>query len=251
MNPIIKKIKKLMDLAKNQLGRPEGETAAKMAHKLMVAHAVTMADLSFEEQKRQDPLVEKSTEAGAGIWRRALLDIIAEHCNCRSAYMSGARVKHDSDNKSRKAKQLFYFYGHQSDVEVAQYLYDICERQIAAACKKYLAGLSKMYTKPWHRRGYESGARRTLANDFKRSAVEGLQTKLVDMRGQEKKEQTEETYALVIGRFRKVEDWVDSTFTFGAGRAHSDYDHNTDGYEAGKSVDIRAGVSKKRKAIAG
>lgn len=243
MNPIVKKIQKLMALAKNQSGRPEGETAAKMAHKLMIAHAVTMADLTIEEQEKYDPLVRDPMEAGAGIWRRILLGIIAEHCNCRSAYMNGARVKYDSDNKSRKAKQIFYFYGHQSDVEVAQYLYDICERQIAAACKKYLKELSSYW--------YDSGDRRSLANNFKRSAVHGLSTKLVDMRGQEKEEQGEATYALVIGRFRKVENWVDSNFTFGTGRAYSDYNHNADGYEAGKNVDIRAGVTKKQKRIGG
>jgi len=243
MNPIVKKIQKLLALAKNQAGRPEGETAAKMAHKLMTAHAVTMADLSFEEQQELDPLIHDPMEAKSGVWRRTLLYTIARHCNCRSAYRTGDSAKYCSDNKSGKARQIFYFYGHQSDVEVAQYLYDVCERQIAAACKDYLAGLSKYW--------YESGDRRSLANDFKRSAVDGLATKLVDMRMQEKREQTSETNAIVLSRFRKVDNWVDSNFEFGAGRSNADYRHNIDGYNAGKRVDIRAGVTKKQRRLKG
>ena len=92
---------------------------------------------------------------------------------------------------------------------MAMYLYDICERQIAKACKKYLKALPD-----W----YDAGERRTKANNFKRSAVEGLRTKLVDMRKQEKAEQPKETYALVIGRYAKVKRWADGNFKFSSGR---------------------------------
>ena len=86
MNPIVKKIQKLMGLAKNQAGRPEGETAAKLAHKLMVAHAITMAELSVEEQQEADPLEKQCEEKKTGIWRRELMFAISRHCNCKGAF---------------------------------------------------------------------------------------------------------------------------------------------------------------------
>ena len=220
MNPIVRKIQKLLALAENQSGKPEGEVAAKLAHKMMMAHAISMEDVSNQEQVTEDPVERQQTDnLGRGVWKWKLYSTLAAHCNCRMSY-----------NTSRNGVKV-QLYGHRTDIEVCKYLYDVCFRQIQKAAKSY--------TNPYH------WSQRTAKNDFRRSAVQGLGTKLSEIRNVSKDENPT-GFGLVLNRKKKVSDWVDDTFRFGRGRDY-DYNHNQAGYTAGRNVRLSGGVTGQRK----
>tara|TARA_R110001583_G_scaffold44829_17_gene141887 strand:- start:347 stop:1042 length:696 start_codon:yes stop_codon:yes gene_type:complete len=219
MNPIIRKIEKLFRVAADQEGKPEGDTAARLASRMMAAHAIEMADINVSE-RIDDPLEKQTHKHGASVWRRNLSHVLAKHCNCTTSYYSrqgfGTHIT---------------WYGHKSDIEVSRYLYDICERQISAASKQHLKGLPE-----W----YDRGLKRREANAFRRSAVNGLSNRLYEIR-QEEAAANESGTALVLTRKAKVDAWIDENFSFGKGR-HVKYSHSSAGYQAGHDVNLHAGV---------
>ena len=79
-----------------------------------------------------------------------------------------------------------------------------------------------------------------MGNDFRRSAVSGLSTKLAEIR-KDTEQENAEGFALVIGRSKRVNDWVNQNYTFGSGSS-SRYNHNDAGYSAGRRVSLSAGV---------
>ena len=228
INPIITKIEKLMRLARDQEGKPEGETAARFAARLMTAHAISMHEVDPDRQAEADPLLEDTFDIPASTWRRQLWHHIATHCNLRSAQSSA--VGHSK----------IYLYGHKTDVEVCKYLYDICERQIEASARAYVNSLDM---DDWGIE-YTRGDRKRKGNAFRRSAVYGLSEKLRTIRQDEQAENTT-GFALVLSRKQKVDNWVDETFTFGNAKAAAEYRHNAAGYSAGRDVNLSAGIEGK------
>jgi len=221
MNPIIAKIEKLLRLSKDQDGTPEGETAARLASRMMAAHAIDMASIDLDKQAEHDPMERQDMKVPASVWRRRLANTLAQHCNCRTAYHSA----HGSG-------QHIYMYGHRTDIELLRYLYEICERQIEQSARRYVNGLDSYY--------YDRGEKKSMGNDFRRSAVAGLRTKLDEIR-KDTEQENAEGFALVIGRKERVNDWVNQNYTFGSGSS-SRYSHNGAGYSAGRRVSLSAGV---------
>jgi hypothetical protein len=216
-NPVISKIEKMLRVARDQEGTPEGETAAALARKWMTAHAVEMSEVDVDRIQDHDPMVEQTERLPRGFWRRHLLDELAEHCACRTLCTAS------------NSMTLMYIYGHRSDVEVTKYLYEVCERQIEVAARAYVKALP----------GWKS--KRSLGIAFRRSAVYGLAGKLVKIRAAEAVANKAGT-ALVISRGDQVERWMNETQVFKKGRA-VDYHHNIDGFQAGREVDLTAGVT--------
>jgi len=226
-NPIIEKIKKCLRMAMDQEGQPEGETAAKLAAKMMAAHQVKMEDIELDSEIAPDPIEEQKFDSPQSIWRRQLANVVAKHCQCTSAYTS------------YRGGMKIHLYGHRSDIEIAKYLYAICERQIETAARKYVSSLpdyefmSRRFKTPKRQRG----------NEFRRSAVTGLANKLADIREEVKVENPTGT-ALVLCRGDKVQAWVDANRNLSAGRGSS-YGHNSAGYAAGQNLNISAGLESK------
>jgi hypothetical protein len=242
VNPIVSKIIKLLTLAENQKGQPEGELAAKLAHKMMIAHAVSQADLSDQEIADSDPLEKQSQKVPVSMWRRLLYTALAYHCQLRVAYRS-----------NQYNGQKIYLYGHRSDIEVCKYLYEICERQILKAARAYVSDLdeydwedSELYYETRSLRGYKKMA----GNNFRRSAIAGLRTKLAEIRSTGE-EENPTGFALVINRRKRVSDWVDDKYSFKKGRDNSSYSHSRAGYRAGRDVNLSAGASKPKPEIGG
>lgn len=220
MNPIIAKIEKLLRLSRDQDGTPEGETAARLASRMMAAHAIDMANIDLDKQAEDDPMERQDMKVRSSVWRRQLANVLAQHCNCRTAYTS-----------NQFSGQHIYMYGHRTDIELLRYLYDICERQIEESARRYVNSMGDWYSR---------GEKKSLGNDFRRSAVVGLRTKLDEIRKETKQENTE-GFALVIGRKQRVNDWVNENYTFTNGSS-SKYHHNAAGYSAGRRVSLSAGV---------
>ena len=223
MNPIIAKIEKLLRLSQDQDGTPEGETAARLASRMMAAHAIEMAQIDLTKQAEHDPIEQQSMQVRVSVWRRLLAHYVAKHCNCQISYQSWRGSN----------GQRISMYGHRTDIEVLQYLYTICERQIEQEARHYVNSLSS----DWYTRGEKT----TMGNDFRRSAVDGLWSKLDEIRVETKSDNAE-GFALVLSRAKRVEDWVNENCGFGSGSNPSSYGHNQDGYDAGRNVSLSAGV---------
>ena len=219
MNPIIAKIEKLLRLSQDQDGTPEGETAARLASKMMAAHAIEMASIDLTKGVEHDPMEMQDMQVRVSVWRRQLATVLGAHCNCTVAYSSIKGIG-----------QFISMYGHRTDIELLKYLYDICERQIEGEARHYVNSL----------KGYWRGGKKVLGNNFRRSAVGGLNSKLVDIRKDTQAENAE-GFALVINRKQKVDEWVKDNYSFGSERSSS-YTHNSDGYSAGRNVSLSAGV---------
>tara|TARA_R110002020_G_scaffold58351_1_gene159902 strand:- start:408 stop:1172 length:765 start_codon:yes stop_codon:yes gene_type:complete len=246
INPIIAKIEKLLRLSKDQDGTPEGETAARLAHRMMTAHAINMAQIDITKQAHNDPMV-RETLAGGKLpnrqWRRTLAWVLATHCNCRMATSTWGRGV------------TVFLYGHKSDIEIIRYLYEICERQLEAATTRYKKILKGKHTGNYYdydtdeylpMYGYTSGEMRQQLNSFRRSALDGLRDKLRRIRQDTKNEVGATSYALVRNRKEKVDSWVDDTYTFGKCSSSASYAHNGDGYDAGKNISLHAGIKGSR-----
>ena len=225
-NPIIVKIEKLMRLARDQEGKPEGETAARFASRLMTAHAISMHEVDPDRQAEADPLVDDKFDIPASTWRRRLWHVLGTHCNLRTAQWAYRR------------HSAMCLYGHKTDIEVCKYLYSICERQIEASARAYVNSLDM---DDWGIE-YTRGQRKKKGNAFRRSAVEGLAEKLQAIRRDTQEENTT-GFALVLSRKQMVDNWVDETFTFGRAAASTSYRHNAAGYSAGRDVNLSAGIS--------
>jgi len=243
-NPIIAKIEKLLRLSKDQDGTPEGETAARLAHRMMTAHAINMAQIDITKEAHHDPLVRETLHPDQQPnrqWRRTLANLLARHCNCKTAYHSYRRGL------------TIYLYGHKSDIEIIRYLYEICERQLEAAAATYKKSLKERETcrrYDWDTNeyvpvyGYSSGEMRRQLNSFRRSALDGLADKLRRIR-QDTKAEVGASYALVRNRKEKVSAYYD-TFTFGVAKASARYSHNAAGYNAGKNISLHSGIKGSR-----
>lgn len=228
MNPIIRKIEKLLRLAECQSGEPEGESAARLAEKLMRAHAIEMSDLSLEEQAEIDPLLDSGFIIGRLGWYAGLGWALALHCNVE-AY----RQTHGYCPKTNKSGPRLRIIGYKSDLEIVEYLYAICVRQIDSAYGEYRDFCVMVDGSP---------PGRGAAIAFKTSAVGGLKKKLHAMRNAAKVADTTGT-AMVLARSSNVRDFArvrvpnPGTFRSTASR------HSNAGHRAGMHVNLSAGIT--------
>ena len=116
MNPIVKKIVKLMKLAEDQVGTPEGETAARIAQKLITAHAVKQEQLREAGEEAEDKIVRLTGwKKCNNIWERYLWHVVSMYMNC-TTWFNGFRrsavqgllcklnaLKHEARNEASTA----------------------------------------------------------------------------------------------------------------------------------------------------
>lgn len=222
-NPIIRKIEKMLRLAAATEGTPEGDTAARLAERWMREHAVSMAEIDLDKQADLDPLETIRYDIKSRMWRMKLFSALARHCSCRITYRA----------RSYQRGQFIWAYGHRSDIEVARYLYDVCERQIQAEARRF--------SKKLRQAGWDTSDVRSRACDFRVSAVAGFDSRLREMRRDANRAATAESTALVANRRQRAEAYYDS-FTHGKA---SKYERNfcAHGWDAGQRIKINAGVS--------
>lgn len=222
-NKIVQRIEKLMRLANNQKGTPEGETAARMAARLMTQHAIESSQLDLNVDRTKDPFVRKRFTCPKTAWTRRLASTIGDHCFVMFAFSTWGR--HGGT-----------FYGFKSDTEVALYLFDICKQQIEAAARKHLRELRA--NDPW---SYQS-IKYLEGKKFRNSAVQGLREKLVAMRDEVKADVGTASYSLVIQRRDQAQAWAYENYSFGSSSIGRSYGSSRAGYEAGKRVNVGRGI---------
>lgn len=100
---IIAKIKKVLELSRNNPSEEEAKSAALKAQKLMAEYHISMSEV--DEVEDIDSIVEKSVSIGTGSkWKYTLAGIIAKNFRCRHFFYG---------------KSTVVFYGYEVDAEIA------------------------------------------------------------------------------------------------------------------------------------
>ena len=210
-NPMIRKLQKMLALATDRAGTPEGETAARLAHKLLREAGLTMADVAGVDNT-PDPIQENVFRVAAATWRRSLWASVARFCGCDVFYTTGTK--------------RLVVVGRKSDAEVAEYLVGSFIAQLDAELRQYKR------EHPW--------GTRSDWNSWRRSAASGVASKLRKLTEDARAEDAQGT-ALVVSRRAQARAWMDEHYNLSKGRT-SRYNYNSAGYNAGTRVSLRAGV---------
>ena len=228
---IMAKIRKLLALAESSNAH-EAELAASMADKLMRQHAIETCHLDEQRLLDGDPLTKVSIEISSASWTILLAWALAEHCRV-SVLRCARKVQRETDKypywESKRVTSA-EVYGHTSDVEVFQYLYEVAHRQIQAAAQQYRADHGGRISK-------------TGMTRFHEGAVSGLRAKLHTQRRQAAGE-AEQTEIVLQSRERRADAYMRSlngtigTYMGGVGGSAS-------GYRAGSAISLRSGVGAK------
>jgi Protein of unknown function (DUF2786) len=209
---IVERIKKLLALADDQAGLPEGDRAAFLASKLMRENAIELSSLNIKEE-----ILKQDFEVGRSNWKRNLMNLVANFCSCKYVFLLGKREG--------------FLIGYKSDAEIASYLFDLIVVQIEAECQAYLNTL-------FAARGKKA------ANDFKTSAVYGVAEKFRQIKSQDGVSDSSGT-ALVLARSKQVDAWVRENMNV-VSAASKAVTLNSQGYNAGKNVRLSAGIPNSR-----
>ena len=235
---IIDKIAKALNKAKSlkDTGDPayirEGEFAAKLAEKWMREHAISMSDLQ-EVNQGDDPLTGDEFQVGRTLWKARLAWALAEHCNCHAIRYT--------DRKNTAGSQSAYMkvFGYKSDIEIFHYLYNICERQIRSATKKWKkTRRAELLEQGIPKIPYSEG------QNFRESMALGLWSRLREIRSESKTEDPKGS-SLVLARSRSSEEYmkneVGATGTYRSSRTITTI--NSDAYDQGRKIILNPGIN--------
>lgn len=230
---ILSRVDKLLRLAKSEPGTPEGELAASLARKLMLEHAISEQEVLSGAKSGKIGPVDHDLGKRQN-WRRRLFNHVAEHCECRAAYIINS--------------QRATIYGFAEDIEVALYLYESIANQIDLAVNEHM--------KRWNARapygrtcsGIPRYSRRER-NNFCHSAVSRIYSRLKDIR-RGVAEGDPDRQALVSLRGRTVDEWVQVN-EGNLSRGRLSWSGNKSGYAAGDQVSITQGIHGSRGQLPG
>jgi hypothetical protein len=234
MSKIAARVLKLQALAAGSDGA-EAELAAKRARELMLAHALSQADIDAAAALKEDPLIQYGVRIEGntlvqrdtpGKWYKKTAYWRRELCNEIGSYL-------DLYNSYIEDTPLWYWYGFRSDCTAAHRLWEICARQIDAQAKAHCATLAAEYD--W----WDAGMSKQAGTDFRDSAVQGLASKLRELRRTEIAA-APDGYALVVSRAAQVKEWVAANYSFDKGRGfNKPGDYSPEGWKAGTELKLR------------
>ena len=265
---IASKIRKLMTLAERGEGN-EAEVAAATAQRLMREHAISMASLKETEILEQDPLMQVAFEVGQTSWRIQLAWALASHCQVSVLRATRWTSKHPVTHEDMGEYKRRYFawgYGHSSDLEVWEYLFEVAERQIQSEARKYGRSLKPdefpIFTaQDMFMVDCDMLTKREAMNRFRAGAVQGLSAKLyaqrqaakaqaeVDAKGAPERTEEEET-ALAVdameSRTKRADTYMrEKNPKLGGGYRGGVYSSSA-GVKAGRRMSINKGVGGGR-----
>jgi len=121
---ILTKIKKLRELAHDQVGRPEGIAATATANDLITTYGLESYSVRIDDEI-DDQMVDRWVvfEDGA-VWRRLLAHAVAGYCDVFSLAVP--------------AKARMHFFGRREDVIAAEYIYSVSAARIERDCADHL-----------------------------------------------------------------------------------------------------------------
>ncbi len=212
------RLEKLRNLARDQAGTPEGETAARLARDLMRAHA--RARVGPEDPA--DPFRKLRRSLGQPApWRRRLAVAVAQHCACVAAWPRGSAD--------------VVLFGRRSSVLIGDYLLAVTLREVTQARAAWLVA-----------RGADAETvpdeLRTPLNAFCQSAVTAITSRLRSLRDEE--QVADPTgHALVRAEDAGVRRWLEDVGIELNQAAPSIAAHCPEGWEAGRQVPLHDAVA--------
>lgn len=214
------RVRKLLALAADQDGTPEGEAAARLARRLLEERSAEMAGLDAAERERVDPFERRSILlGGGGHWRCRLLSMVARHCECVAGYKPSA-------GKGS-------LYGRQGAVDIAEHLVLVLLRALTVERAHWSM-------RPELRELPDEELIRRL-NDFTGSALGALEVRFEEQLRSER-QQAPERFALIRRHSVGLEDWM-RRVGFRLGRdLPFPHGHSVDGWVAGYRLPLRAAV---------
>ena len=151
---IIEKIKKVLELSKNNPSEEEARAAALQAQKLLAKYHIDMAEVEGIDLDKTESIEEIEVTVGGGHkWKYTLSRVVANNFRCRHFYYGKGTV---------------VFYGHQTDAQIAaatfKYLFDLGNRKartVRAQARRendgYCDGVFNSYIE-----GYVQGVKESL-----------------------------------------------------------------------------------------
>ena len=222
------RIRKLLDLARDQAGTPEGDAAARIARRLMLRHARSHAAASCAGIPDADPIGHWQFELGGDErWRRRLATAVARHCACIAAWRRGGTVAR--------------FFGHTSSRPIVEYLFVVLSREVETAAATWLRDEAPAMTEAEAELDPEN---RLRVRDFCQSAVTALDNRLDELRAHERGEDPHGT-ALVLARGRDVRQWMDEQGVHLDQSPRRPWRHSAAGWEAGARIGFHDAVRQQ------
>lgn len=207
------RLRKLLALAADQAGSPEGQAAAAKARMLLrrLAH-----ERQRPGQRAAEPTIEQlRLSLGApSPWRRRLAAAVASHCATVAAWPEDPLQ--------------VVFFGRRSALLIAEYLLAVLLREVVEARDAWRAAQPEA-----------SGA---ALNGFCHSAVTAIEHRLRDQREAERGADREGS-ALVRYEGDSVEAWLRAQGVGAADAPPSPYGFNQAGYIAGHGIPVHGGVA--------
>lgn len=216
----MERVRKLLALAADQEGTPEGDSAARVARRLIADRGLQLAGLSDAQRERSDPFSRKEILLGGpGHWRCRLVVLVARHVGCQAGYQRG------------RGKATLY--GRRSAVEVAEYLYLVLGRALTRERVMWTMGAGA---------SLPEAERTRRVNDFTRSALLALSTRLEELREQERSGAPEQ-HALVRSHGRGLESWMRVQGVRLESEPPFPFAYDAEGYRAGFRLPLLGAVA--------
>tara|TARA_Y100000034_G_C6864219_1_gene393679 strand:- start:107 stop:844 length:738 start_codon:yes stop_codon:yes gene_type:complete len=226
----IEQIKKLLAASHDTANGNEAAVAAQMAQRLMIKHAISMADLDEHERSVIDPLGESAIKVGNTGWAINLAWVLGSHCNVsvlRCGRWNGVFAQ---------------AYGHQSDIEIWQYLYSIARKEVERLTKEYRKHPD---VQQWCWRKEKYIVDRKLTSQYRTGLVMGLQSKLNEQKREATVVNTEATALVLQDRAKVAEQYMRSK-NGRVGTWSSSVGGSNQGYRDGKKISLNAGLNGSR-----
>ena len=213
------RIRKLLALAKDQEGTPEGEAAARLARVMMRRQALAWQHLGRDEARTRDPVARQALDLGGkSRWRTRLATVVARHCECVVAW----------ERDSLRA----WLVGHHSALDVADYLYAVLCRELEQERAAFEAGMDA---------DASDAPRRAAVGDFCQSAVLALDVRLQRWRTDDDGRHPTGA-ALVRCRRDDVRSWLREQGVSLRASADRPHGYSQEGYEAGYRLPLHDAV---------
>lgn len=211
------RLAKLLALAQDQAGQPEGELAAEKARALLRRLASDRAAAPAPAGE-PDPFERRSRALGApSPWRRRLAASVAAHCACVCAWPA--------------ATDQVALFGRASALAICDYLIDVLMREVVDRRDGWRAA--------------HPDATGAEINGFCHSAVTAIEHRLRDSRAEERRAWAD-AHALVLRDRDRLEDWLQAQGLDWQPAKPSPYGFSRDGYAAGHAIPVHDGLSGAR-----
>lgn len=216
---LVAKCRKLAALAHNQSNTPEGDAAAAAADRLMREHAISLSELSQEQQDQEDPLAVGAFDLRTDEqWAQVRFHILARFLHCR-AWIHGA----DPCKMG--------MVGHASSLEILEYLYITANVQLEGELDNWLdVEKARVGKRP----------KKAAQRDWQHTANAALNVRL-DMIKADGRVADPTGTALVLVRDEAVQKWWNAQ-RWGKPAKAADYNWNQAGADAAKRVRLNAGI---------